>query len=253
MFRKVLIAAAIVIASPALVSAQDIFWSFSPTAVSSNTSEFANNQFSAYIFSDGLFEFEFADLDFTTSDSNVIQFTGGEAFNPSFPERGDVGPIVPRFAGVDLTIDSATNTGRLFLAIAGGVIPGAVNRPVPSFFDPGFDPEVGPNGAILLARVDFNIIGGLTADLELALGTLGVSSPEFTPLDPSFGSATLDIIGVVDRVGDINMDFATDFADIPAFIAILASGVFDPVADLNFDGEVNFADIPPFIFILQNI
>ena len=252
MFKKLLIAAAFVFASPALVSAQDIFWSFSPTEVNTSISEFSNQQFSAYIFSDGLFEFEFADLDFTTSDSSVIQFTGGEAFNPSFPERGDVGPIVPRFAGVDLTIDSATNTGRLFLAIAGGVIPGAVNRPVPSFFDPGFDPGVGPNGAVLLARVDFNIIGGLTADLELELGTLGVANMN-GPLNPSLGSATLDINGVVDRVGDINMDFATDFADIPAFIAILVSGVFDPVADLNFDGEVNFADIPPFIFILQNI
>ena len=253
MFRKVLIAAAFLIASPALVSAQDIFWSFSQTEVNISISEFSNQQFSAYIFSDGLFSYDSADLDFTTSDSSVIQFTGGEAFNPSFPELGDVGRNVARFGGVELTIDSATNTGRLFLAIAGGIPPFGINRPVPSFFDPGFNPSVGPNGALLLARVDFNIVGGVTADLELALGTLGVSSPEFTPLDPSFGSATLDIIGVVDRVGDINMDFATDFADIPAFIAILASGVFDPVADLNFDGEVNFADIPPFIFILQNI
>ena len=249
MFRKILVAAAFVIASPALVSAQDIFWSFSPTEVNTTTSELANNQFSAYIFSDGLFSYDFADLDFTTSDSSVIQFTGGEAFNPSFPQSGDVGPNVPRFTGVSLTIDSATNTGRLFLGNGG--LPGPI-RPVPSFFDPGFDPEVGPNGAILLARVDFNIVGGLTADLELTLGDIGVVSGN-GPLDPSFGSATLDVPGVVDRVGDINMDFATDFGDIAPFIAILASGVFDPVADLNFDGEVNFADIPPFIFILQNI
>ena len=252
MFRKILIAAAVVIASPGLVSAQDIFWSFSPTEVNTSISEFANQQFSAYIFSDGLFSYDTADLNFTTSDSNVIQFTGGEAFNPSFPELGDVGRNVARFGGVELTIDSATNTGRLFLAIAGGIPPFGINRPVPSFFDPGFNPSVGPNGALLLARVDFNIVGGLTADLELTLGAIGVVSGN-APLDPSLGSATLDINGVVDRVGDINMDFATDFGDIAPFIAILASGVFDPVADLNFDGEVNFADIPPFIFILQNI
>ena len=113
MFRKILIAAAVVIASPGLVSAQDIFWSFSPTEVNTSISEFANQQFSAYIFSDGLFSYDSADIDFTTSDSSVIQFTGGEAFNPSFPQSGDVGPIIPRFTGVSLTIDSATNTGCL--------------------------------------------------------------------------------------------------------------------------------------------
>lgn len=56
---------------------------------------------------------------------------------------------------------------------------------------------------------------------------------------------------VVDGIGDINQDCFINFGDIPAFIAILASGEFNVQADLNFDLEISFDDIPPFIFILM--
>lgn len=58
---------------------------------------------------------------------------------------------------------------------------------------------------------------------------------------------------IFDGVGDINQDTFINFFDIPAFIAILASGDNNPIADLNFDGEVTFEDIPPFIAILASI
>ena len=47
------------------------------------------------------------------------------------------------------------------------------------------------------------------------------------------------------------MDGDVDFADIPAFIAILQSGVFQAEADCDCNLVVNFADIPAFIAILS--
>ena len=51
--------------------------------------------------------------------------------------------------------------------------------------------------------------------------------------------------------GDADMDGDVDFADIPAFIAILQSGDFVAEADADCDLDVDFADIPAFIAILQ--
>ena len=48
-------------------------------------------------------------------------------------------------------------------------------------------------------------------------------------------------------IGDVNQDGVIDFADIPAFIAILQAGTFLDEADINGDGVVDFSDIPPFI------
>ena len=53
-------------------------------------------------------------------------------------------------------------------------------------------------------------------------------------------------------LGDCNLDGMVDFADIPAFIAILQAGTFLEQADCNQDGVVDFADIPAFIAILQS-
>ena len=52
MFKNVFVAAAILIASPALVSAQDIFWSFSRTELATTSSGELGQTGSAYIFSD---------------------------------------------------------------------------------------------------------------------------------------------------------------------------------------------------------
>jgi len=82
--------------------------------------------------------------------------------------------------------------------------------------------------------------------------TFAYSSPDSSAF-LRISSFTVVPASVADGIGDINQDCFVNFGDIPAFIAILASGVFDPAADLNLDGEVTFADIPPFIAILQSI
>ena len=52
-------------------------------------------------------------------------------------------------------------------------------------------------------------------------------------------------------LGDVNLDGAIDFSDIPAFIAVLSSGNFQAEADCDLSGEVDFSDIPAFIEILS--
>jgi hypothetical protein len=51
-------------------------------------------------------------------------------------------------------------------------------------------------------------------------------------------------------LGDVNLDSVLDFADIPAFIAILMSGDFQAEADCNQNGALDFGDIPAFIELL---
>ncbi len=51
--------------------------------------------------------------------------------------------------------------------------------------------------------------------------------------------------------GDVNLDGAVNFGDIPAFIMVLQSGVFQAEADVDLSGTVDFDDIPAFITVLQ--
>lgn len=51
--------------------------------------------------------------------------------------------------------------------------------------------------------------------------------------------------------GDVDLSGVVDFADIPAFIAVLQGGGFQVEADCDCSGVVDFADIPAFIMILQ--
>lgn len=64
-----------------------------------------------------------------------------------------------------------------------------VNPALGPLFDPGFDANVGPNGAFLLAEVDFELFGG-TATLDFSLGDQGALQLPSIILDPTFGSAT---------------------------------------------------------------
>ena len=261
MLKKFLVAAAIMMTNPAFASAQDIFWSFSPTEATSTTVLNFDNPTtgSAYIFSDGLFGFDAIDLQFTTSNSDVIRFTGGEAFNPTFDVLGGTRFNFSAYSN-ELTIDADGKSGGLFLVNVTGF---GVNPAISQIFDPGFVAEVGPNGAVLLARIDFELVGYNyeEVDLEFVLGPLGALQLPDNILDPTFGSATLIsfappklgyCIGDVNLSGNFENNYAdsVDFLDIPPFIALLAAGDYQFEADCNFDGVVDFRDIVPFILLL---
>ena len=252
MLKRFFLAAAILVTSPAFVSAQDIFWSFSSTELTTSSSVEVGSTGSAYIFADFLFGFDGLgiDLNFSTS-SSCLRFTGGEAINPEV-FGGNL-----LFDATELGIDGDGIFGNL---LAVGVLNGGVCPPtafcVPELL-PGVSPKVGPNGAILLARVDFEIIGSASnIELEFSLGDLGVFSLPGTELNPSFGSATLDTQygSTLPSIlfGDVNQDGIVNFFDVDPFIMVLSSGEFQLEADLNQDCEVNFLDIAFFITVLSS-
>ena len=279
MLKKCFVAAAILMANPAFASAQDIFWSFSPTELITTSSFDGDLTGSAYIFSDQPFGFDALDLEFTTSDSDLVRFTGGEAFDAQFFVLG-----ITKFDFTEVTVDADGSSGRLF---AVNVTQSGVNPALSALFDPDFVPGVGPNGAVLLARVDFEMLGGsnfeTAVDLEFTLGDRGAILLPQNILNPSFGSATVDVFGPLTpycpfaepdefcipvetdfSLGDVNLSgipigngfidvsFSVDLFDIAPFIGVLASGGYQREADCNEDGLVNFFDIAPFIEILSS-
>ncbi len=56
--------------------------------------------------------------------------------------------------------------------------------------------------------------------------------------------------GATTLLGDVDLSGVVDFADIPAFIAVLTTGGSQLEADCDQSGAVDFADIPAFIAIL---
>ena len=104
----------------------------------------------------------------------------------------------------------------------------AVARTAINNTDPNFD-------AFLMNGIGLNgSVQGGTSEMTISEVTL---------------EATTGMVTVIK--GDADMDGDVDFADIPAFIAILQSGDFVAEADADCDLDVDFADIPAFIAILQ--
>ena len=93
---------------------------------------------------------------------------------------------------------------------------------------------------------------GGAVNLELALGTQGAVRLPNTELDPSFGSATLNLQPATPTLfGDVNLDDVVDFFDIAAFISVLSTGEFQLEADCNQDCKVDFLDIASFAAVLS--
>ncbi len=187
MIKNFLIAAALLIASPSLTLSQDFFWSFDSTSLSTSATATVGDTGTAYLFSDGLFGFEGTTLDFTSSSSSVLLFTGGVATNPTFNSVGGT-----RFDASNLTFDSDLDSGNLF---AVKISQNGVNPAVSPLYDPDFAANVGPNGAVLLASVDYDIVGAGTMELELSYGA-GDTLPGQVFIPPTTGSATLTAVNV---------------------------------------------------------
>ena len=162
MFKQVLVAAAIALACPAFVFAQDISFLFgggqnladpsqvppgvniSPGASTLSVLDFATSG-SVNIFSAPGFQFDAIDLDFFSSDPSVAVITGGTVFNPTFSIISD-----QRFDSATITPDSGGASGTLF---AVNVLNNGVGGTVNEFFDPLFDSVDGT----LLATVDLTL------------------------------------------------------------------------------------------------
>ena len=195
MFKEFLIAAAVAMASsPAFVSAQDFFFSFDEfsraptTTVGSNTATG-----SLFIFADENLDFEQLDLDFTNSNPNVVSFTGGVVFNDGSPNSGLAasapgGGYFTSFMLLDPTGATPRVTptdGRLF---ATSFLP----TPLP----PNSNLRPGAIG-VLLARVDFDVVGPGTANFSFIPGALGIINDGVGQLDVDLtatGSITVEAV-----------------------------------------------------------
>ena len=103
--------------------------------------------------------------------------------------------------------------------------------------------------AAQLISVEDNRIVGIVPTLTAStvLRDVTVTSNQVTSI---LASSFLPL-GETALKGDADLDGDVDFADIPAFIAILQSGIFQAEADCDCNLVVNFADIPAFIAILS--
>ena len=185
MFKEVLVAAAIALACPASVFAQDINFLFGGNVAEAGGNGPGSNVLtvtdpsvtsgSVNIFVAPDFGFDAADLNFFSSDTSVAQITGGEAFNPT---------VIPgqRFDVATLTVDVGGGSGNL-IAI------GVLNDNFPSPFDPLLDAVDG----FLIARVDFDILAQGTTEFSFGLGDQGLFELPNITLNPTFGSATLEV------------------------------------------------------------
>lgn len=205
MLKKLLTVAAIVVATPSFVFADNIFFAFGrgTDATDTATATTADGTGSVYIYSDAAFAFDAADLYFSSSDDSVVQFTGGVAVDDPFDVVGDT-----KFNSLDVTVPPSgmspppTVDGR-FLAV--NVDQNGVNPELGVLFDPNYDADAGANGAFLHARLDYNIIGEGVTDFTFSFGpngavlldTAAVDPDDRTiVLNPTFGSATLTVLPV---------------------------------------------------------
>ena len=101
------------------------------------------------------------------------------------------------------------------------------------------------------------MVSGLNVvDQIEALGTGNFGGP-FT--DVPLISTAPEVFVVVNSVsvvpvlrGDVDLDGAVTFADIPPFIARLSGGLYQNEADVDQNAAIDFADIPAFIAVLSN-
>ena len=195
MYKKALIAAAIVLAtSPAFVSAQDFFFSFDENSRQfSSTVASGTATGSVFIFRDENLDVNQLDLDFTNDNSSVVSFTGGVVFNDGSPNSGLAasapgGGDFTSFMLLDPTgaTPGVTPTdGRLF---ATSFLP----TPLP----PNSNLRPRANG-VLLARVDFDVVGPGTANFSFIPGALGIINDGVGQLDVDLtatGSITVEAI-----------------------------------------------------------
>ena len=199
--KKILIAVAITLACPTFIFAQvspDINFLFGGAlseagggaATSSQTADLSQGSGSINIYSTLGFDFDIGDLDFFSSNTNVVQFTGGVGFNPA-------SVIGNRFDSSVVTVDPGGASSNLFAVAVLGL---GINSSFANF-DPLFDSTVGTgfagaNGSFLLARVDYDIVGVGTTEFSFGLGDLGFPRdlPQQIPLYPTFGDATLTVV-----------------------------------------------------------
>ena len=164
---------------------------------------------------------------------------------------------VPAQAPIMNEFGISNTRGTLAFAKLGGDPDSATNQ---WFFNTADNSGVPPLG-LDFQNGGFTVFGTVVSGLNVvdqieALGTGNFGGP-FT--DVPLISVAPDVFVVVNSVsvvpvlrGDVDLDGAVTFADIPPFIARLSGGVYQNEADVDQNAAIDFADIPAFIAVLSN-
>ena len=188
MFKKVLVAAAVLLACPAFVFAQgEINFLFGGSVAAAGGTPGANSLLvedenvtggTVNIFASADSDINALDLDFFSSNTDVAVITGGTAINPTTI-------IGDRFDSSVVTATDDGAGGNLFsVAVLGtGLNPGFIT------FDDDSDAEDG----FFLASFDYEIVGNGTTDFTFSIGEQGIINLPDITVTPTFGSATLEV------------------------------------------------------------
>ncbi len=169
--------------APPTNSNPDIFFSFDENSrVTDLVLGLDTNSTSVFLFADEDFDVNQLDLDFTIGNNDVLSISGGTTFNAdgSFT---DLVLLDPNDANAGPTSTDARLFGISFLTP--GIVAG-------NFGDPDY--RAGANG-FLLARIDFDILGAGSVDIDLIPGELGFVNDGLGAVVPTFGSATFTLEG----------------------------------------------------------
>ena len=101
-------------------------------------------------------------------------------------------------------------------------------------------------------ELSFSFDAGTGFDwLIIAVGGVGQDAGSTAADRFGFDNISFEPDTAAPLLGDVDLSGVVDFADIPAFIAVLQGGTFQAEADCDESGVVDFSDIPVFIAILQ--
>ena len=186
MFKKVLVAAAVLLACPAFVFAQgEINFLFGGSVAAAGGTPGANSLLvedenvtggTVNIFASADSDINALDLDFFSSNTDVAVITGGTAINPTTI-------IGDRFDSSVVTATDDGAGGNLFsVAVLGtGLNPGFIT----------FDDDADAEDGFFVAAIDYEIVGNGTTEFSFALGPQGIFNLPDIYILPTFGSATL--------------------------------------------------------------
>ena len=187
MFKKVLVAAAVLLACPAFVFAQgEINFLFGGSVAAAGGTPGASTlnaggaqSGTVNIFASADSDINALDLNFFSSDPSVAVFTGGTAINPTTI-------IGPRFDSSVVSVEGDGASGNLFsVAVLGtGLNPGFI----------GFDDDADAGDGFFIASIDFDIVGQGTTEFSFGLGGQGIINLPDIVITPTFGSATLTTV-----------------------------------------------------------
>ncbi len=166
--------------------------------------------------------------------SSSIVFSGGYTSQIDFA-GGEI-TIIQDLAGGGVFLDAPGELGIILVADVGDPFD---SDALLSDLGGEFlgDPQGDPLSLFSLSEPSGNIFSGSTAP-ELGFGPilLSVTATSSNPV----------------LMGDINLDGAVTFDDIPPFITTLATGSYQEEADFDQNASIDFNDIPPFVEALTS-